>query len=199
VPGSRACSSAAAAQCVVTRRPSSSPAAAAMKAPVHTAATRRHRLAAAATKATRPWSAPAALEPIPPGSTRVSIRSPRPGNGTVPSSRPLSVRTGPPCADATRTRYPPRLPTAAAASPALVNTSYGPATSIDCTPSKATNTIGSSLTDPTLAMAHRWRQRHIPHTFGHTLSRPPPQRTSDRRNVCQRRAHQAARPPAAGP
>src|SRR6516165_1498418 len=119
-----------------------------MKAPVHTTATRRHRLAAAQTKAISSGSALAALEPVPPGSTRVSIRSPRPGSGTVPSSRPLSVRTGPPRADATRTRYPPRPPSDAAASPALANTSCGPTTSIGCTPSKATKTTAGSLTDP---------------------------------------------------
>ena len=138
-----------------------------MKAPVHTAATRRHRLAAARTKAIRSGSALAALEPVPPGSTRVSIRSPRPGSGTVPSSRPLSERTSPPRGDATRTWYPPCLPSDAAASPALANTSCGPATSIGCTPSKATKTTASSFTDPTLAVAHRWRQRHAPHRFGH--------------------------------
>ena len=64
-----------------------------MKAPVHTAATRRHLLAAARTKAIRSGSALAALEPLPPGSTRVSIGSRGPGSGTEPSSRPLSVRT----------------------------------------------------------------------------------------------------------
>src|SRR5690349_4280546 len=138
-----------------------------MNVPVHTVATRRLRLAAARTKATRSGSALAALAPPPTGSTRVSIRSRGPGSGTEPSSRPLSVRTRPPCADATRTRYPARLPSDPAASPALANTSYGPATSIDCTPSKATKTTGRSLTDPTVAAARRWRQRRVPHTFGH--------------------------------
>jgi predicted ATPase len=42
--------------------------------------------------------------------------------------------------------------------PPLANTSCGPATSIDCTPSKATKTTDSSLTDPTLAVARRRRQ-----------------------------------------
>src|SRR5215471_16317773 len=138
-----------------------------MKAPVHTAATRRHLPAAARTKAIRSGSALAALAPVPPGSTRVSIRSPGPGSGAEPSSRPLSVRTRPPCTDATRTRYPARLPSEPAASPALANTSYGPATSIDCTPSNATKSTGSSLTDPTVAAAHRWRQRHVSPIFGH--------------------------------
>jgi hypothetical protein len=73
----------------------------------------------------------------------------------------------PPCADATRTLYPPRLPSDAAASPAPVNTSCGPTTSIGCTPSKATKTTPGWLMDSTFAAAQRWRQRHIPHTFGH--------------------------------
>src|SRR5262245_55273869 len=140
-----------------------------MKEPVHTTATRRHLLAAARTKAIRSGSALAAREPVPPGSTRVSIHSPGPGSGTEPSSRPLSVRTRPPCAEATRTRYPADLPSDRAASPALANTSYGPATSIDCTPSKATKTTGSSLTDPTVTAAHRWRQRRVAHIFGHSF------------------------------
>jgi hypothetical protein len=42
----------------------------------------------------------------------------------------------------------PRLPSDAAASPALANTSCGPTTSIGCTPSKATNTTAGLLTIP---------------------------------------------------
>ena len=36
----------------------------------------------------------ASAVPLPPGSTRVSIRSALSGSGEVPSTRPLSVRTG---------------------------------------------------------------------------------------------------------
>src|SRR5690348_6571493 len=163
-----------------------------MKVPVHTVATRRHRLAAARRKAITSGSALAALDPDPPGSTKVSIGAPGPGSGAVPSSRPLSVRTGPPRTDATRTWYPPRLPSDAATSPAPTNTSCGPTTSIGCTPSNATKTTARSLTDPTLTVAYRWRQRHVPHRFGHSLavaavlSLPALRRPSARRPAVRR-------------
>ena len=69
-------------------------------------ATRRQRGAVPAIQPTRASSADAASAPVPPASTSVSMRSAPSGSGTVPSSSPLSARTGPPCRDVSVTRYP---------------------------------------------------------------------------------------------
>ncbi len=79
------------------------------------------------------------------------MRSVPPGSGPVPSSRPLSARTGPPCREATVTRYPPARPSAAAARVAPAKTSCGPTASSGCRPSKATITTWRSLMRTTLS------------------------------------------------
>ena len=75
-----------------------------MKVPEHTVATRRQRGATERSQPRSCSSAAAALAPLPPATTSVSMR--RPGSGSAPvfSSSPLSARTGPPLLDTTLIR-----------------------------------------------------------------------------------------------
>ena len=144
-----------------------------MKAPVHTAATRR---ASAWPRHGRKRSGPGQRwppwRPVPPGSTRVSIRSPEAWqrHGAELSGR-SRCGPGPPCNDATRTRYPARLPSDSGSVPGAGEHLVRPG-DVDQLHAVEGDEDHRQLADgSTLAVAHRWRQRHVPHIFGHGLGR----------------------------